>query len=540
MAGLRDTLARFLKPTSLEEVYLAKYGGRYPSLAENVGAGAGSALKAIGAPEGFAETQGRNVADLLGWSPFGVLTAAEETGQAFDAGDYGGAAVAALGAIPGPAGKGAKTAAKVGREALAEVVGKGTVGMKAAEPLAHGRIAQRMPTSPKSTEDPLTDNLLINMDVLRSEPAKLKQASDIIGTYPNTTREMMEMNPEERVNAARDHMVENLLYLYDRMPPEQRARSGQWYLGANKITGDRASEIGVPHTASAGAYAAQSPQKDWYQNVYLGDQVLRGLDADPKMNTDMMRLAETLPAYKPEDMERLQSVMGQRLLNMDPREQALVMRLWDETQGPRQYRKITPEGEYGDLVLTKSGQPGKPAWGTFGDIEKALRSAQSGGDMSEISSLMGGKHKVRNFYNNIIAPIEGRPFGDITADTHQIAASMFRPLSGNSPEVLQGLQSGSGGIATPPVSALTGMRGLYPIYADATRQAAALRGEPVHSMQSIPWEGIRTLYPAQFKTASNQATVDDIWRTFGRGEISAEEARRRSVEIAGGYRPPSW
>jgi hypothetical protein len=53
------------------------------------------------------------------------------------------------------------------------------------------------------------------------------------------------------------------------------------------------------------------------------------------------------------------------------------------------------------------------AWGTFGDIDKARRAIQSGGDMDVISPLLGGKHKVRSFYNNIEVPNDPR-FGDIT------------------------------------------------------------------------------------------------------------------------------
>jgi hypothetical protein len=445
-------------------------------------------------------------------------------------------------------GESGNTAGGVSRQMLAKIMAAaagrapGTEGMKSDLPLAHGRISQRFPTSKKSGgEDPLKDNLLINMDVLRSEPAKLKQASDIIAGYPMTTKEMLEMSPEERVNAFRDQLAGNYGALYDMMGPEKAARASQWYHGANRISGERAREVGVPHASAAGSFAALSPQKDWFQNVYLGDAVLRTLGKDPKFDTDMLRKAATMDVFGKGTMpDMLRSLEGRRLSNMTPEEQAIAIRLWDETHGPQRYHKISPEGDYGDIVLTKGGEPAKPAWGTFGDIQKAVEAAQSGGDPSLISPLMGGKHKVRNFYNNIIAPTEGAPFGDITADTHQIAAGHFRPLSGGSPEVLQGLQSGSKDIAGPPVSATTGLRGLYPIYADATRQAAAERDIPTIAMQSTPWEAVRALFPAEGKTAKTQLATEEIWRAHGRGEITAEEARRRIIAGAGGFKPPSW
>jgi hypothetical protein len=442
----------------------------------------------------------------------------------------------------------AQTASEAAREALARIqagieqnapVGRGTVGTVAPEPLSQGRISQRFPTSKApGTEDPLTQNLLINMNVLKQDPDKLQQAAEIIRTYPGVTKKMLDMNPEELVDAFRDSISGNLKALYDLMPPNEAQRAARWYHGAHRISQERAAETGVHPYASAGAYAALSPQMDWYKNVYLGDQVLRTLAKDPKVDAEMLRMARdapTLGVYRqPENLDMLRSLEGRRIGNMTPEEQALAVRLYDETYGSRQYRKITPEGDYGDLVLTGKGEPAKPGWGSFTDIQKSLEAAQSGGDPNIISPLMGMKHKVRDFYNDIVAPVEAEKFGDVTIDTHQIAGGQFRPLSGADPEVATGLGS------KPPSSAATGLQGLYPIYADATRNAAAERNVPVIAMQSVPWEGTRALFPADFKTASNKAVVDSIWRDYGSGKITADEARRRVVTAAGGFRPPSW
>jgi hypothetical protein len=444
-------------------------------------------------------------------------------------------------------------------QAIAAQQGRGTVGVKSELPLEGGRISQRYPRPSKipgkgweGKENPLTENLLINMDVLRQDPVKMQHAADIIATYPNTTRQMLEMGPEERVTALRDQATENLLALYDMMPPAERARASRWYYGANRIANERAAEVGIHPYAAAGTYAGLSPQKDWFQNVYLGDQTLRILAHDPKLTTEMLRKAMTMPAYQkdPMAMEMLRSLEGRSLGAMEPFEQAMMVRLFEETYGPvggrgpedRMFRKITPEGEYGEPVLTSKGVPELPAWGSFTEISKAIRAARSGGDPNMISPLMGGAHKVRNFYNDIVNPALAETFGDITADTHEIAGSLFRPLSATTTEVSHGLGSSPApGIRGAPESAVTGLAGLYPVYADAARIAAARRNTPVIAMQSVPWEAARSLFTdALKKIPSKTAAIDDIWRSHGRGEITAEEARRRIVDVAGGFKPPTW
>jgi len=496
----------------------------------------------------------QSVESLIGGMDFvpglGEAVGGAEAGEDIAKGNYlsGGAQLAAS-LIPGGAkavkalkgGSKALDALPAGRDALTEAMAApGTRGMMAAEPLSGGRISQRFPTG-KTTEDPLTDNLLINTDVMRQDPAKMQQTADIIADYPSTTNEMREMNPDERVNAFIEQLRGNYHAMYDLMPPERAERAGKWYLGANRIANERAHEVGVKPEAAAGVYAALSPQKDWFMNVYLGDQVLRTLDRNPKVTKDMLRVAEGIKPFQTDDArDMLAASLGRRIQNLDPQAQAAAVRLYDETYNPRTYQKITPEGDYGDLVTTKAGEPAKPAWNTQNSIEKAVQAAQSGGDMSAISPLMGNKHKVRNFYNNIAAPELGAMFGDITADTHHIGAGLFRPLTGNSPEVLQGLLSGSAGIAKGPQSAVTGMQGLYPLYADATRLAAADRGIPTRQMQSVPWEAMRALFPPEFRTAANQGNIDDIWRMFGQNQITADEARSRTVDAAGGFKPPNW
>jgi hypothetical protein len=410
------------------------------------------------------------------------------------------------------------------------------------------RISQRFPTELKGggwegKENPLTQNLLINRAVLERDPEKIAQAAEALGQYPNATQAMREMSPAERLMAMQGQMKDNLLALHDMTPPDIRNRAGRWYWGANQIAQDAAQRTGVPLESAAGTFAALSPQMDWYKNVYLGNTVLDALHANPKFSPEMATLGRNMTSVGADKKPRLtfnqdmvSAMQGKSLADMpDSEHKAQFIRLWDEAHGARQYHDVTPEGGFNQLQLTKAGDPAAPGWGSFNEIRKAVDAAESGGNMETISRSMGQKHKVRNFYNNIVAPDTPAALGDITADTHQIAASLMRPLSGKHLEVQQGLGSGKGA----PESAVSGLQGLYPLYADATRQAAAERGIPVPSMQSIPWETIRGLYTPQFKK-TGQAAANQIWEAHGRGELTLPQAQQALVQAAGGYRPPSW
>jgi hypothetical protein len=156
-----------------------------------------------------------------------------------------------------------------------------------------------------------------------------------------------------------------------------------------------------------------------------------------------------------------------------------------------------------------------------------------------ISWNLGGEHKVRNFYNNILVP--NSRHGDITADTHAVAAALYRPLSGQSTEVAHNFANSTGpGIPAAGGSALTGVQGTYPLYAEAYRRAAKARGILPREMQSITWEAVRGLFPDTFKTAKNSKAVDAIWNQYKAGKIPQSEARRQVDEIAGGIRNPTW
>ena len=138
---------------------------------------------------------------------------------------------------------------------------------------------------------------------------------------------------------------------------------------------------------------------------------------------------------------------------------------------------------------------------------KAIRIIKDG-SRENISSNLGDRHKVRSFYNNILNPMSDR--GDVTIDTHAVAAGLLQPLGGSAPEVSHNL--GTMG----DTSAITGVMGSYGILADAYREAAAEVGILPREMQSITWEAVRGLF-ANFKNPKNVKRA----RTSGKNTTKA-------------------
>jgi hypothetical protein len=155
-------------------------------------------------------------------------------------------------------------------------------------------------------------------------------------------------------------------------------------------------------------------------------------------------------------------------------------------------------------------------------------------------------HKVRNFYNNIIAPDYGH---DITADTHAINVSLLRPMSGFHKAVAEGL-GGEGSSSN-----ISGVKGLYGLHADAYRRAAETisRIENRHflprEIQSVTWEAIRNMFRDEHKKidkASMEPQHDigklsrDALFASRYGFMPPDMARDAIHDATGGVRDPAW
>jgi hypothetical protein len=432
------------------------------------------------------------------------------------------------------------------------------------------RISTRVPTAKKNTEAVHTrSDLTVGLESAEASGDAYKKNTALLRKIPGINYSGVPRKDKDTVAHFLDHVVDNLLYLYDGVPAEIRSRSKLWYVGANKIAHEWSEEFGITPRQSAGVLAALSPQMDWFKNVGLANRLIKiwkgqqDTTTTPKMLkwidskiTELNEKAEAASvalvkekrkkkikkltgAMKSatkgrEKLEEFRAAAANRPLSKitDKTNRAMWVRIYDEAHNSRQYNVYHPEGDVGPVMKTLKGNTQKIGWGAYGEIAKAI-SVLIDGSLQNISQQMGGNHKVRNFYNNIIAP-ESKS-GDITVDTHAIAAALLRPLAGKDKEVKHGLGM------TGSKSAEIGQRGLYGIYAEAYRRAAAARGILPREMQSITWEAVRGLYkPTQKSNKALLKAVNDTWAEAKNGSISRDEAQRRVAEIAGGVEPPEW
>jgi DNA repair protein RadC len=377
---------------------------------------------------------------------------------------------------------------------------------------------------------------------------------------------------ESVYQALTEMAVDNLERLIELFPADLRDIARLWYDGANIIAQDFATRFGTTLNRSAAVLAVFSPQKDWFMNVALAERMMnvwrnhqdtifddamaaqyirRSGEPQPQWdkklddykrdaqgnilyekgakpvtndagdivdweNWDNTKAREKLEEAKA-DIEKLK---GKKLKDLPLKWQARFIRMWSEVYDSPSFPVVSPDGRFGDPMLTEKGEPRSIAWGSYNTIEKAINilSAPAEAEMQTISAELGVQHKVRSFYNNIVDP--ANPDGHVTMDTHAIAAILWQALSGNSPEVSQNF--GQGGAAG---NANLGISGLYPAFAEAYRIVAKDFNLLPREVQSITWEAVRLLFPAKFKSQkANVNKVRAIWKKHEQGIITTKEA----------------
>lgn len=421
----------------------------------------------------------------------------------------------------------------------------GGVGQVEANP---NRISTRLPTAKGATEDPIAQPLQIGLDEVAADPVVFEHNVGIVKNYPNMTEAEAALPPAEASEAFIEHAKNNLLWVFDKVPEQTRERSKKWYDGARAITDKWSKKYNLPDSSIAGVLAALSPQKDWYMNVSLGERVLDIMtNQQDTMFTKEMLKTGLEKFNKPQDQAIIKAISNKKLSELElPAEKAIWLRLHDETYADRSHQIVSPEGDFIGTAMTGKGEPKGTGWGSIAEISKAVSAFESGGDKNILTPLMGTKHKVRSFYNNILDP--NGPNGDVTIDTHAVAAALLRPLSGQATEVHHNFGSspgkakqGADWFGATKNSAKTGVQGNYGLYAEAYRRAAAERGVLPREMQSITWEAVRGLFTDKFKgQARNVDDVNQIWYKYRKGEVSLDEARNAVEQRAGGINPPTW
>ena len=420
------------------------------------------------------------------------------------------------------------------------------------------RVSTRQPAGRDATEDPVAERLVIGVEQFALLPDKQKaKVAEHLKSIPGfRTRKR---NPDAVMNDFVSHVEETLLWLFDQLEPNIRERSSRWYDGARALTTRWSERFDVPDYVVAGVFAALSPQKDWFTNVSLAERVLDihlnvGLgsgDANGVFGTDAMRdyvewkyavepfehekygtqklpregqKGYRTPERRQEELDKQRAIFERPYHELETMERAMWVRAYDEAHHDAGFRGLTPEGDFfGEAE-------GRKQWGSFAEISKAIRMLEQP-DYGSISESLGNQHKVRNFFNNIVAP--NNPHGDITADTHAVGAGLLLAVSSTSPEVLFNF-SGIGNKAT-------GVQGSYGLYAEAYRRAASQRGILARQMQSITWEAVRTLFDQNWKTAANTAGVREIWDNANvTTQAGRDRAREEILQFAGGIPAPEW
>jgi len=430
------------------------------------------------------------------------------------------------------------------------------------------RISQRRPKGTGAASS-LTDDLEISTEAMRMAEKAWRHNSTVVLRSYNIMPLIPGESGDDTARRFVRHLADNLLFLHDMIPPQIRDRSKLWYDGARAITTNLAQQYNLPDSAVAAVIASESPQKDWYQNVSLAKRTIDIVknNGNFAFSERMLEKAKELKSLKKyEDaynmmainnasIDNIEQLLRKKKGNMLAAKQmsekefdaavlhakALFVRIFDETYNSRDYNIISPEGNEMGIAKNKSGQNARVAWGSLKEIGKAI-SVVEDPSKENIDAFLGFKHKVRNFYNNIISPNAG---SDITSDTHAVAAGFLKPFGGGAIEVHHNFGTSKQGVnAKIKNSGPLGVQGTYGLIADAYRLAASEREILPREMQSITWEAVRALFKPEMKRNKKFISlVNDTWSRYADGQITIDEARQKILEAANakqGIDSPTW
>ena len=416
-----------------------------------------------------------------------------------------------------------------------------------------GNVSTRYPTAARAKEDPIEDLLVNDYKTFLNDKAVFGKNMAIIknaALYPILQKSPKLRSDEQKAEEFIDLVKNNLLDIHDRVPAETRKNSKLWYKGANALVRRFAERHDISMEQAAAVAAVLSPQKDWYQNASLAERTMDTYfnHAAQPFTPEMKARAEEIyfhkdikPPAQARNREMLKLIGSSSLdqvLNKfnDPAAGELAAAMWirtfDQTYNDPSYRIVAPDGRLLDYAKNSNGSNSKVAWGSLNEIAKAVKALKDA-DISVISASLGSANKVRNFYNNIYDP--DSDLGFVTIDTHAVAAGLLKPLGGSAFEVSHNF--GTKGSS----SSITGLNGIYSMYEEAYRRAAAERGVLPREMQSITWEAVRGLFRPEYKSQqSNVDVVDNIWKQYNSKKISLEQAREMVYEHANKIKPPDW
>ena len=364
-----------------------------------------------------------------------------------------------------------------------------------------------------------------------------------------------ERNPQTKREKAIEWMVENILAVHDALPKEVRERAAQWYDGASKLANKLAKKYKYTKVQTAGVIAVLSPQNGWFKNASQAEKVIdiyanhRNEVIDPKIHGEAMELiiskAQAAQSAKKKVVEGetprqkalrqaynrrldeqkrdqrraiMEGITGytiNQLGRIDSEPQSWALRVLATHYWSSEYNVLSPEGDIlwvqrknptkAQLRAGEEGSPSTHGWGSAQEIGNAIAILKNG-SLENLHRILGNEHKVRSFFNNIVAP--NSAMGDVTMDTHAVAAAHLMPWGISAIAV----DHNFGGRGIPNSKVAEGVSGLYHLYADAYREAARRRGILPREMQSIAWEGIRLIHPSEQKKPKHLAEATKTWK----------------------------
>ena len=135
------------------------------------------------------------------------------------------------------------------------------------------RVSTRTPTAVAAFENPLTQDLQVDIDAIRAAPGNLlKKMMQKLNKYEGAKGFRRENKGVPAEQQFKNFLKSNLLHLYNSVSPEYRDRARQWYVGANKLS----QAVANMDCAATGfwRHGGVITQQDWYMNYDIGVRVI--------------------------------------------------------------------------------------------------------------------------------------------------------------------------------------------------------------------------------------------------------------------------
>jgi GNAT superfamily N-acetyltransferase len=366
-----------------------------------------------------------------------------------------------------------------------------------------------------------------------SQPNK-DEVSERTGTAineaPHTSHNGPEGDIEHSGPLTHEMMVHHIMDMHDlaHTMPGVVEKGRKWYKKAHDQAKTWSKQYGLTHRQGAGVMAALSPGKHWDTNLSMAHYYMKHLSQ--KTNEDGTKGYHTFD-MSPEHVESLSRVRPKATKdNPDPRsayeEVTQEMAKHGLTHGQSFHKdSMTPEQAHwalklqakhthnvrnelgGDMVEKPHTEP---TWQSEKEGVKAVKIARGEADPDEV---LGG-HKVRSFFNNILAP--GKT-DDVTVDSHAASIAAHGKMSSSSKALKQMLEG-------PVRSGLNSKMG-YAHVASAYREA--------HRRLQARGEGQGPKMDAKSTPADLQAITWGAWRDLNEGGSYGGEKPKGGMTAAG-------